>query len=275
MIKHIRINPLFVFTVLLSWQMGNLPAFSITYLCLIFHEGIHLWFLSKNQIPIRKITVEPFGISIEVQQKMPENAWVYLSAPAANLIVAITLVFVKQYFSTPIFSQWILANLSLGLINLLPILPLDGGRALLLYLEHKIGKEPAKKKMILLTAIILLPALLGFIVLILQAGDKFSFITVLIFLCYTFLSGNRFLEHKKLHHTAFRKEKGNLQDAIFVEHIGVPWDYPARKLLKKFQGEKYYVVDIFRDGILLKTVTETQILNRILTTEHHPNVLEC
>ena len=275
MIKHIRINPLFVVTIILSWQMGNLSIFSITYLCLIFHEGIHLWFLSKHQIPIRKITVEPFGISIQTQQQMPENVWVYLSAPTANLIVAITLVFVKQYFEAPIFSQWILANLSLGLINLVPILPLDGGRALLLYLEHKIGKEPAKKKMILVTAIILLPALLGFTALILQAGDKFSIITVLIFLCYTFLSGNRFLEHKKLHRTAFRTEKGNLQDAIFVEHIGVPWNYPARKLIKKFQGEKYYVVDVFRDGILLKTVTETQILNRILATNSNLNVLEC
>lgn len=275
MIKHIRINPLFVVTIILSWQMGNLSIFSITYLCLIFHEGIHLWFLSKHQIPIRKITVEPFGISIQTQQQMPENVWVYLSAPTANLIVAITLVFVKQYFEAPIFSQWILANLSLGLINLFPILPLDGGRALLLYLEHKIGKEPAKKKMILVTAIILLPALLGFTALILQAGDKFSIITVLIFLCYTFLSGNRFLEHKKLHRTAFRTEKGNLQDAIFVEHIGVPWNYPARKLIKKFQGEKYYVVDVFRDGILLKTVTETQILNRILATNSNLNVLEC
>lgn len=275
MIKHIRINPLFVVTIILSWQMGNLSIFSITYLCLIFHEGIHLWFLSKHQIPIRKITVEPFGISIQTQQQMPENVWVYLSAPTANLILAITLVFVKHYFKTQIFSQWILANLSLGLINLLPILPLDGGRALLLYLEHKIGKEPAKKKMMLVTVIILLPALLGFTALILQAGDKFSIITILIFLCYTFLSGNRFLEHKKLRHTAFRKEKGNLQDAIFVEHIGVPWDYPARKLLKKFQGEKYYVVDVFRDGILLKTVTETQILNRILTTNSNLNVLEC
>ena len=49
----------------------------------------------------------------------------------------------------------------------------------------------------------------------------------------------------------------------------------ATKLLKKFQGERYYVVNIFRDGILLKTVTETQILNRILSTDRNLTVLEC
>ena len=137
------------------------------------------------------------------------------------------------------------------------------------------SKEIAKKKMHRLSAIILIPIFLGFLLLIFCAGGSFSMITVLIFLCYTLLSGNRFYEYQKMKKSAFRAERAEFQDTVCVEHLGVAWNYPARKLVKKFQGDKYYVVDIFRDGILLKTITETQILNRILTTDRNLNVIEC
>ena len=275
MIKHIRINPLFFAVVILAYWMGNLSAFMVTYLALLLHEGIHLWFLEKEQIPVREITIEPFGISIRTQQKMPENSRVYLSAPIGNLIISVVFMLGNKYVTLPFSSQWILSNLSLGFVNLLPILPLDGGRALLLYLEKHMEKESAKKKVQFLSAIVWIPVLLGCMFLMFQEGGNLSIIIVLIFLCYTFLSGNRLYEYQTMKKSVFRTEKGCFQETVFVEHLGVPWNYPAKKLLKKFRGEKYYVVDIFRDGILIKTVTETQILNRILATNHNLNVSEC
>ena len=272
---HIRINPLLLITLILAWQMNYLSIFLITYGCLLFHESIHLWFLCKYKVPVRKITLEPFGISIRTQQKAPENAVIYLSAPIGNFCLAACLILSHLWFYVPLYSQWILANLSLGLVNLLPLLPLDGGRALQLTLEKRIGKKRAKKSMDLLGILILIPLTLGFLILIAKTGGSFGLVTIFIFLCYTLLSGNRPWEYKKLHQTAFRIEKGKFSEAISVEHLGVNWNYPAKKLLKKFQGEKYYVVNVFRDGILLKTLTETQILNRILACEQNITVSEC
>ena len=275
MIPHIRINPLFFVVVLLSFFFHNIAIFSITYLALLMHEGIHLWFLAKDKIPVRTITVEPFGISIETQRKMPENAIVYLSAPIANLWMAFVFLIGSYWFHTTRYAQWILANFSLGFVNLLPVLPLDGGRALLLHLEKRLNKTSAKKRMQLISLVVLLPLISGILFLLLKTGGSLGIGVILLFCCYSVLSGNRLWEYKKLHHTAFRNEKGNFRDTLFVEHLGVPWDYPAKKLLKKFRGSKYYVVDVFREGILVKTLTETQILNRILHTDSNPIVLEC
>ena len=127
MMSHIRINPLFFVVIILAGWMGDLESFLITYLALLFHESIHLWFLSKNHIPVRKITLEPFGISILTERKMPENAIIYLSAPIGNLLVAALFLLAKTYFALPVPPQWILANVGLGITNLLPMLPLDGG----------------------------------------------------------------------------------------------------------------------------------------------------
>ncbi|MBR5239371.1 MAG: site-2 protease family protein [Clostridia bacterium] len=272
---HISINPLLILTLILAWQMKYLSIFLVTYGCLVFHEGIHLWFLCKYRIPVRKITLEPFGISIRTGKKTPENAVIYLSAPIGNFLVAGCLVMSHSCFHIPLYSQWILANLSLGLVNLLPILPLDGGRALLLFLEKRMGKERAKKRMNLLGILVSVPLIIGFIALTVKEGGSFGFIIIFIFLCYNLLSGNRPWEYKKLYQTAFRSEKRNFRDTILVEHLGVHWDYPAKKLLKKFRGEKYYVINVFRDGVLLKTLTETQILNRILACEQNITVSEC
>ncbi len=275
MMRHFTVNPLFFVVVFISWYTGNLASFLITYASLIFHESIHLYFLCKHKIPVGHITVEPFGISIQTDRKIPENAIVYLSAPVGNLLVAGILILLQVWQSKFAYTQWIIANLSLGLVNLLPILPLDGGRVLLLRMEQKQGKEKAKKQMNFLSFGVLVPMLLTTVFLIGKTDCSFGLILVLIFICYTLLSGNRFLTYQKLKNQAFRKENGNFQSVQTVEHLGVRWDYPAKKLLKNFCGEKYYIINIFQDGKLLKTVTETQIVNKILTTNRNITVLEC
>lgn len=275
MMKHIHINPLFFLVIALSLISQNIVMFLVTYSALFIHEAIHLWFLCKQRIPVRKISLEPFGISIQTDRKMPENTMVYLSAPIGNLLIAACFLLGCIWFQTPLYPQWILANLSLGLVNLLPVLPLDGGRALLLYLERHLGKSNAKKRMYQVSTLFCIPLVLGIMLLFLTTNKSSGTIIILVFLCYSLLSGNRLLEYKKLHTNAFRTKKASFQEAIAVEHLGVPWNYPAKKLIKKFRGEKYYVVNVFRDGILLKTVTETQILNRILLSEKNLTVSEC
>jgi len=275
MMRHIAINPLFILVVFLSWYTRNLASFLITYASLILHEGIHLYFLCRHKIPIQKIMVEPFGISIQTDCKMPQNTIVYLSAPFGNLLLAGVFVILQLSLKDAILSQWILANLSLGAVNLLPILPLDGGRALLLIMERTYGKEKATRRMTFLSCGVLIPMLLTIIFLIGKANGSFGLILVFIFICYTLLSGNRLFEYQKLRNHAFRRNAGIFERVQTVEHIGVCWDYPAKKLLKNFRGDKYYVVNIFKEGKLLKTVTETQILNRLLTANHNMTVSEC
>lgn len=275
MMKHFKVNPLFFLVTFLSWYTGSFASFLITYISLVFHEGIHLYFLAKHQIPVRKIVIEPFGISIETARRMPQNAIVYLSAPIGNLLVAGILILLQLWQKNLVYAQWIIANLCLGLVNLLPILPLDGGRVLLLKIEQKYGKEEAKKRMVFFSCALLVPLILVTVFLIGKTDGSFGLLLVLIFICYTLLSGNRLFTYKKLKNQAFRNENGAFQTVQEVEHLGVRWDYPARKLLKNFCGEKYYIINIFKDGTLLKTVTETQILNKILTTEKNITVLEC
>ncbi len=275
MIRHVAVNPLFFVVAFISWYTGSFASFLITYVSLIFHEGIHLYFLAKQQIPVQKITIEPFGISIETDRQMPKNAVVYLSAPIGNLLVAGFFILLHFWQKNFIYTQWILANISLGLVNLLPILPLDGGRVLLLKMEQKYGKEQAKKRMAFVSLGLLIPMLCLMMFLIEKTNGSFGLLLVLIFICYTLLSGNRLLTYKKLKNQAFRNENGAFQTVQAVEHLGVRWDYPAKKLLKNFCGEKYYIINIFQDGKLLKTVTETQIVNKLLTTDRNITVLEC
>lgn len=275
MIRHFMINPLFFVVVFISWYTGSLASFLITYASLIFHEGIHLYFLCQHKIPVQKITVEPFGISIETDRKTPQNAMIYLSAPIGNLLVAGIFIFLQFWQRSSMYTQWILANISLGLVNLLPILPLDGGRILLLQMEQKYDKEKAKKRMHFLSCALLVPLISIAVFLTGKTNCSFGLILVLIFICYTLLSGNRLLSYKKLKNQAFRNENSTFQTVQKVEHLGVRWDYPAKKLLKNFCGEKYYIINIFQNGKLLKTVTETQIVNKILTTDRNITVLEC
>lgn len=77
--------------------------------------------------------------------------WVALAGPAANLVMAITWAIVFKfsyqmppYFSTPIMYMaqiGIGINVSLFILNLLPILPLDGGRILASLLPEQYARK--------------------------------------------------------------------------------------------------------------------------------------
>ncbi len=70
---------------------------------------------------------------------------IHLAGPSFNLITAAALFFLNQLVLSQLLADIILANLVLGLFNLMPFYPLDGGKITKLYLSFFIGFGRAEK----------------------------------------------------------------------------------------------------------------------------------
>jgi Zn-dependent protease/CBS domain-containing protein len=104
----------------------------------VAHELGHSWVAIKQGIPVRSITLFLFGgvANIEKEPTTPGNAfWVSIAGPLVSFLLCGLLVIFNSFVALPaplmaISSVLAIINFSLGLFNLIPGLPLDGGNIL-------------------------------------------------------------------------------------------------------------------------------------------------
>ena len=126
--------------------------------CVVLHEIGHTVAARRRGIAVREINLYPFGgVTVFSEPFSPGRTEVLiaLAGPAVNLSIGVLLfavtggrVAIPGLPGEPAFSLsrtlfW--ANILLGLLNLMPVLPLDGGRILRSLLAGRIGEARASR----------------------------------------------------------------------------------------------------------------------------------
>lgn len=129
-----KINKLFIpyiiFILLLGSYGDILPAFIIV----SFHEIIHCVTALILGFSAYEFELLPIGAVLrlkELDSATPlQDTIISISAPAVNIIVALILFLLGQYYNNYYLNIFFRDNLLIGMFNLIPALPLDGGRIL-------------------------------------------------------------------------------------------------------------------------------------------------
>jgi stage IV sporulation protein FB len=271
------INPLFFAVVAFVWYTGNIFDFSVMFLTLIIHEAVHLLFLAKYRIAVSAISIEPFGISIETENLNNENAAVFLSAPIFNIALGVAIAAFCFYRGAAFDSaaSFAVANLSLGIFNLIPANPFDGGRALSIRLTERFGEVRSKWIMLRLSVFVSSLLICAGIYYINKTELNFSIIIIGIFILYNCITEKKLSEKAAIAHFSKIEERGRAAECQPVTVLCVPPGYPAHKLLKKFDRKNYYIIKIVENGVLRRTITETQVIRKILSTNSNVAAVEC
>lgn len=107
--------------------------------CVLLHEFGHALVARQFGIETRRITLLPIGGVAELERS-PEDPraemWIAAAGPAVNFAIAAVLALIGVSFGifsgtgilSVVFSGLLWANLMLGLFNLVPAFPMDGGR---------------------------------------------------------------------------------------------------------------------------------------------------
>jgi Zn-dependent protease len=110
----------------------------LLYLSVLIHELSHSVVARAFRLPVRRIHLFPLGGYSEIEQEPPTPAKEFLvsaAGPAMSLALAgigIAAISLFTFGGIPkvVVDRLILANLVVGIFNMLPGLPLDGGRVL-------------------------------------------------------------------------------------------------------------------------------------------------
>ena len=141
---------------------------------LILHELAHIFAVNYLGGKVEKVGAFPLGIEARFSGLEKLLAWeryvIYGAGSFANAIAMVWTLGVSRmsYFGVPWLEAFAFYNMVLCMFNLLPILPLDGGRILHQFLSNRIGMRPANRLMTgfgLCVGIVLM--LLGFVQVVL------------------------------------------------------------------------------------------------------------
>lgn len=126
--------------------------------CVLLHEFGHALVARRFGIETRRITLLPIGGVAELE-RAPEDPraelWIAAAGPAVNFAIAGVLAVIgwavgmfsgagpgSQLLSM-VFSGLLWANLMLGLFNLVPAFPMDGGRVFRAWAAHRYSRVRA------------------------------------------------------------------------------------------------------------------------------------
>jgi Zn-dependent protease len=133
---------LLIFILFLSFYLFILWV--LLFVCVLIHEMVHSITSRRNGIEVKKIVLYPFGGGsiINFDKVKPELEFrISIVGPIASLLLAmlfaIATIFTPAGMVKSTLQILFLMNIFLGVFNLLPWLPLDGGRALRSYLQKK------------------------------------------------------------------------------------------------------------------------------------------
>lgn len=140
------------------------------------HELGHILMMRLYHVRICSISARLFDVKIEADRPASFSAdlCITLGGPAANFLCAVLFL--------PLSRGMTLANLALGVFNLLPVMSLDGGRLLYLLLSRRFLPKTCIVILKTVSFFLLIPFLTAGLLVLFRSGYNYSLLAVSLYL---------------------------------------------------------------------------------------------
>ena len=175
----------------------------------------------------------PFGAVVSGNingLKFSDEIKIALAGPIINL--AVGLLFIAFWWIYPEFYAYtdiiVSTNLSMAIVNLLPIFPLDGGRILFCFFADKIGYDKSFIINKVTGGVFSLLLLTLFVVGLIKGMTNFSLLFFSLFVCFGTFSRERENKYVKIFSVL---SKDNLKRGMPIKRYAVDKDIEIKKLV--------------------------------------------
>jgi len=266
--KHISIS-IWLVPVLTFAVIGKYADLLLTaYLCAALHEISHIICAYCLGVEISKVSIYPFGFSAQLGCSCIKNSekefLIAFAGPFASLVLFWVFSFSYTIAGNPLFKIAADSNLALCAVNLVPALPLDGGRMLKSILTAKYGILRAynfMQKSSRFFAVLL--AVLGLIVFfIFHFNFSLVLISAFLFQSLGFEQNNLLITHLK--EILAAKQKTDSLETLRTRCVCFKESQSASCIFKMLSYDCFYVVHVLdKCCSISKTLSEAQIIEAI------------
>ncbi|MGR6545440.1 M50 family metallopeptidase [Paenibacillus tundrae] len=269
---RVSMHPFFVIIMLASLVTGHFIELITLFAIVFIHECGHAAAAALLGCRVVSIQMLPFGGVAVIEDGGKLTAWreiaIALAGPLQN-IVMVGVVLLLQYMQVgdPIFLSYIIqGNLLIALFNLLPILPLDGGK-IVQALVSLIAPYYTTLMWTYRISILVSTGVIVYAVVRWIAGDyglPLNILLVGLFLFYSNVTDYRNIPYRFIRFLMNR-------EGAFVHHAAIGSlaqpiiSFPAKPLdtiLRLLKRERYHMVYVMnRQGRILAVLPEQRIIS--------------
>ncbi len=247
---------------------GDLSGFAVS---LCAHELAHILAAKCARVEISEIRLLPFGGSARM-----ENPYSLASARLITVAIAGPLANLSLMVISSALAQWgmldslraseiLRSSLVLMLFNLLPALPLDGGRILYAILQRPLGEAKALKTGIWLGRILALLLAGGCVLLRLRTGKwNLSFILAAVFVLSSERDERLALSRSRASKLSETLSSRSPRPARFYQ---LDADTPAAEALRLLRPRESAWFVLTKDGVPAGVIDGGSILRQILDSD--------
>ncbi len=256
---------------LISYLTGGLHTMATAYAVVFVHEIFHLLATLLVRERVGSVIIMPFGMTLRLSARIIRHTgkeiFIALAGPFANvLMLAISHQIAPLYPEVPL-SLYVFQflNVSVLLINLLPCLPLDGGRVLKAILIRRLGYLSAvsimQRTSRIMTALLLFA---GAFVLCISRWN-ISLLMAAAFLAFHMAEEKRRNEYILMQELLYAKNKLKKRGLMKSRSICAMDSLPAKDVFKMLSYDSFYIIHIVDENQNhLRPVTEAQVVDAIL-----------
>jgi stage IV sporulation protein FB len=264
---RLRVHPLFLALLAVAVAGGFIREAALLVASLLAHEAAHLAAAAALELEVEELELLPFGGVAHIPQlgaaEPAVEATVALAGPLGSLLLCVAAVWLRErgWLEPGLGGFYLGINLTLGAVNLLPALPLDGGRVARALLAGRLGYGRATLAVVRSGRLCAL-ALCALALLAWRLGTFSPGAFVFAYFTFAAARRERWLgELRTWRELLGRGRQLAERGAVAVRPLAVSAAAPLQSLLPELAPGRYHVVWVLAaDGTALGVADEARLL---------------
>ncbi len=253
----IKIHPLFIVIAAVTVWTTGVSVFLSSLTAVLLHELAHAFAARSRGYVADNILLLPYGAVLYNRDNTDKvsNVIIALAGPLANFILS--LLFISFWWlapsSYPFTEDFVNANICIGIFNLLPVWPLDGGRVIFTLC----GYRPRAMRGLKICSVILSAALLILFGFSVKYGVNFSLLIMALFL----LSG-AIANTDKEYFLYLNNRSPAIKDydgGVTEKSVRLAADATLKKALLMIKPDVIITFRIVENGKIIRTLSEEEM----------------
>jgi len=263
--KYLSVHILTPFLFAVCFFVGKVDIIAITYITMILHELSHTMAAVLVGLKVERIIFYPFGVNLRLKNKfvhsLSDEVILYISGPLFNILFAFISLLIYGITRGYKWQYLYFMNIALFAVNMLPVLPLDGGVLAKKIIAYYFGNKKAVALMKGISAVILAAVVMFCVWSIAVSQFNVSVVIMAMFLTGSILQGEEKYNVDFVRTLMFAKDKHNKP----IRHMLLPRETDIRDIAEQFVNNRYSIVYLTEEnGKISDTITEREVIDRLV-----------
>lgn len=270
----IKLNKYCIPYIIILFLVGFRGQLFVVFIFVILHEVIHYLTARKLGFSGFHIEILPFGASLKLKDldeaSSTEELIISISGPMMNFVLAVIFYAALRKYNCEELNDLFIINLSLGVFNLLPAFPLDGGRILRDILAKKFLYKVASKITVYVSITLGILLLISYFVFLFFNVNKLNLVLISFFILSCSIKEKRRIVYVIMEDIMKKRLKFMKNGIIENRIISVFYKKDLLFGLGMIDKNKYTILTVLDENMrVIKLIYEEEIINAL---KEHGNI---